>query len=167
MAVSSPVSVEEYLGRGYEPDCDYVDGLLEERNVGEIGHADAQGRLYAYILFNFPGFWAAPEVRVQVKKNRFRVPDVTVVYGPRPQGKIVQQAPIAVAEVLSPEDGMHRVQQRIDDYLKFGVSAVWVLDPEDKRAFIHTSGGSREAKDGMLRTPADPELIVPLTGVFL
>ncbi len=69
--------------------------------------------------------------------------------------------------MLSPEDSMHRVQRRIYYYLKFGVSAVWVLDLEDKRAFIYTSEGSKEAKDGMLRTPADPELVVPLSAVFV
>jgi len=29
------VSVEEYLHTVYEPDMDYVDGVLEDRNVGE------------------------------------------------------------------------------------------------------------------------------------
>jgi hypothetical protein len=28
------VSVEEYLHTVYEPDCDYVDGRIEERLVG-------------------------------------------------------------------------------------------------------------------------------------
>ena len=35
---SSPtthVSVEEYLKTVYEPDCEYVDGVVEERNLGE------------------------------------------------------------------------------------------------------------------------------------
>jgi len=29
------VSVREYLTTSYRPDCDYVDGRIEERNVGE------------------------------------------------------------------------------------------------------------------------------------
>ena len=32
------ISVEEYLSTSYHPDCDYVDGELEERNVGEYSH---------------------------------------------------------------------------------------------------------------------------------
>lgn len=28
------VPLEEYLRTSYEPDCDYVDGRIEERNVG-------------------------------------------------------------------------------------------------------------------------------------
>jgi hypothetical protein len=34
MALATRVSLEEYLSTDYEPDCDYVDGVLEERNVG-------------------------------------------------------------------------------------------------------------------------------------
>ncbi len=32
------VSVDEYLHSVYEPDVDYVDGVLEDRNVGEKKH---------------------------------------------------------------------------------------------------------------------------------
>lgn len=167
MAVTALVSVEEYLRSSYDPDCDYLEGVLEERNVGEIGHGNTQGRIYAYIIQNLPKFWAAPEIRVQVKPDRFRVPDVTIVKGKMPSGKYIQEAPIVVVEVISPEDRLHRMLERIDDYLAFGVSAVWVLDPESKRGFVYTGDGSREAKDGVLRTPADAELTVPLASVFV
>ena len=36
------LSVEEYLHSSYEPDADYVDGFLEERNLGEFDHGDLQ-----------------------------------------------------------------------------------------------------------------------------
>ncbi|MBB5064712.1 hypothetical protein [Granulicella mallensis] len=36
------VPVEVYLTSMYDPDCDYVDGELLERNVGETPHASAQ-----------------------------------------------------------------------------------------------------------------------------
>jgi hypothetical protein len=36
------VSVEEYLHTDYEPDCDYVDGELIERSVGEKDHGKVQ-----------------------------------------------------------------------------------------------------------------------------
>jgi hypothetical protein len=34
MAVGIFVSVEEYLHTSYQPDCDYVDGEVLERNLG-------------------------------------------------------------------------------------------------------------------------------------
>ena len=42
---------------------------------------------------------------------------------------------------------MTQMQDRIDDYLRFGVKFVWVVDPRTRRAFIYTSdtvsGGKR------------------------
>ena len=34
MSTATLVSVEEYLSATYRPDCDFVDGVLIERNVG-------------------------------------------------------------------------------------------------------------------------------------
>lgn len=57
------------------------------------------------------------------------------------------------------------MQSRIDDYLEFGVSYVWVIDANNRRAWVHTTDGSREVKDGILRTE-NPELIVNLPEIF-
>ncbi len=35
MSTRTLISVAEYLASNYEPDCDYVDDHIEERNVGE------------------------------------------------------------------------------------------------------------------------------------
>ena len=45
------ISVEEYLSHTYEPDCDYIDGHIEERNVGETDHSWLQA---AFIGFFYP-----------------------------------------------------------------------------------------------------------------
>ena len=39
MASGSLVSVREYLSTSYRPDCDYIDGVVLERNVGEKDHS--------------------------------------------------------------------------------------------------------------------------------
>jgi hypothetical protein len=61
---------------------------------------------------------------------------------------------------------MSRVEQRIDDCLKMGVSYVWVLDPETKRAYAATEEtGLREVKDPALRTE-NSILELPLAEIF-
>ncbi|HLI64222.1 MAG TPA: hypothetical protein VKV05_12550 [Terriglobales bacterium] len=35
-AAQHRVTIEEYLRSCYRPDCDYVDGELQERNLGEL-----------------------------------------------------------------------------------------------------------------------------------
>ena len=36
------ISVREYLGTSYRPDCEYIDGRIEERNLGEYDHGLVQ-----------------------------------------------------------------------------------------------------------------------------
>jgi Uma2 family endonuclease len=166
MEPATLLSVEEYLGRSFQDgDREYVDGRVVERNVGEIDHADWQTGLVAFLRARYPQFWSAVEVRVQVAPTRFRVPDVCLVTGSRPAGRIVTEPPFLVVEVLSPDDRASDLQEKIDDYLGFGVRYVWVVNPKGPRGYIHTPEGSREAKDGVLRTK-DPALAVPLAGLL-
>jgi hypothetical protein len=37
MATNVLIPVSEYLKTSYSPDCDYVDGEVQERNLGESG----------------------------------------------------------------------------------------------------------------------------------
>jgi hypothetical protein len=39
------MSVEEYLHIVFHPDCDFVDGRIEVRNVGELEHGKVQKML--------------------------------------------------------------------------------------------------------------------------
>jgi Uma2 family endonuclease len=85
--------------------------------------------------------------------------------GPKPAEQIFTQPPFLCVEVLSPDDRAAAIQEKIDDYLAFGVSYVWVINPHARRGYIHTAEGSREAKDGVLRT-ANPDIAIPLAEVF-
>ena len=165
MAVATQISVEEYLGTTYHPDCDYVDGQLEERNLGEMDHGDAQSSCVVYVRTKCPGFWAVTEVRMQVRPDRFRVPDVTIVRGGKPKTRIFTTPPLVAVEILSPDDRVSNLEKRVDDYLAFGIPTVWVIDPATHRGFIYTSEGRREAKDGVLHV-SDGSLEVPLAALF-
>ena len=47
MATGTMVSLDEYLATAYEPDCDFVDGELEARNLGEWDHSRLQLKIGA------------------------------------------------------------------------------------------------------------------------
>lgn len=166
-ALPSLVSVEEYLHTDYEPDCEYVDGVLVDRNVGEKDHSKSQRNILLYFHERSKAWnlFVIQELRVQVSRTRFRVPDVCVVLGPEPDEQILTKPPFLCVEVLSPEDRMSRIESKIDDYVKFGVAYVWVVDPQTHKAWIYTAGSRHEVQDGVLRT-ANPEWIVPLAEVF-
>jgi len=62
------ISVREYLSTSYRPDCDYVDGRVEERNVGEFDHGYLQ-TLLAVLFTNNREAWgvcAVTDVRMRV-----------------------------------------------------------------------------------------------------
>ena len=56
---------------------------------------------------------------------------------------------------------MAEMQERIDDYLDFGVRYVWLINPRKRRAFIYTNEGVQEVKDGILHT-SNPDIRVSL-----
>jgi len=167
MAAGTQISVTEYLSTSHRPDCDYIDGEVLERNVGEYDHSRLQTVLSAYFFVREKqwGITVVSEQRVQVSPARFRVPDLCVVVGGKPAEQIFTKPPMLCIEILSPEDTMSRTLDRVNDFLTFGVSHVWVLDPRTKRAYGYTASGMREVKDGVLRTD-DPQIIVPLTEIF-
>jgi Uma2 family endonuclease len=162
------VSLDEYLHTTYEPDVDFVDGHIEERNLGEIDHADLQ-TIIATIFRVHQKDWkvkAYTEVRVQVGPRRFRVPDVTVVETGRPRTRIIREAPLLCIEVLSPEDRWVRVQRRFQDYLEMGVREVWVFDPETRTAYVlRREGAPVEHREGALSL-AGTAIELPLAEVF-
>jgi Uma2 family endonuclease len=167
MKAATLVPVEEYLRTTYRPDCDYVDGEVLERNVGERDHSELQGELFYYLRSRAKqwGIRIYPEQRVQVSARRFRIPDLCIVAGPKTEDQIFHQPPLVCIEVLSKDDTLERMQEKIDDFLDFGVRYVWVINPRSRRAWVYTSDGSREVKDGTLRTE-NPAIAVALAEVF-
>jgi len=166
MGTRALVPVEEYLATEYEPDCDYVDGELVDRNVGEKDHSKVQTRLTA-LLFNQRGklgIHVFTEQRVRIGPRRFRVPDICVVVGKEPEEQVFTAPPFLCIEVLSPEDRASRVQEKLDDYFAFGVQCVWVIDPRRRRAYIHSTSGVMEAKEGL--ETDDPKISVDLREIF-
>ena len=167
MATAALVSPEEYLATTYHPDCDYVDGVIEERNVGQKDHSSLQSSLpiWFWTRRKTLGLQAFVEQRVRVGSSRFRVPDACVVPIPGPDEQVFTQPPYIVIEILSPDDAFPRLQERLDDYLAMGVPNIWVLDPAARRAWRITHEGHFEALDGILRTP-DGRVILPVAELF-
>ncbi len=141
-AAPLPVSVSEYLHTSYQPDCDYVDGVIEERNLGELDHAEVQGALLLYLNQHKRewGIRTVPELRVQTSPTRFRIADICIVSVAAPREQIIQITPVAVIEVLSLEDRVPRYSVRLEDYRKMGVRNIWVIDSATRKGFDYSAG---------------------------
>jgi len=167
MASATLIPVEEYLRTTYRPDREYLEGALVERNVGERDHSQLQTALASY-LFHRRKQWrivVLTEQRVQVRRERFRIPDISVLNASDPNEPVVHTPPIVCIEILSREDSMLDMQERIDDYFSFGVPCVWIVNPRSRKAYICKPGQMVEANDGVLHAPGT-EIAVPLSEVF-
>jgi len=153
MATGVLVSVEEYLRTSYRPDCDYVDGQVVERNLGEYEHSSTQREILFFLAGRFPQLRKRllPEQRVQVKRTRYRIPDVCILAEGAPREKIITTPPALCIEILSPEDTVTRTLERIKEYLSMGVPTCWIIDPVRREGWVATPGRLEEATDGVLR----------------
>ena len=152
------VTVEEYLHTSYRPDCDYVDGRIEERNAGEYDHGLLQIVLGHLFMINRAAWGVQPvaDVRVQVKPTRFRCPDVLVTRAGEPREQILTRPPFIAIEILSPEDRLSRMQEKVDDYLGFGIENIWIIDPEARRAWTADRFGLHPVESGELTVLGTP-----------
>lgn len=141
----------------YRPDRDYLEGELVERCVGEWDHSRLQALLLGQLLQyeDALGFLTVPEQRVQVKAARFRVPDLCVVRR-NPSEQVLGQPPLICIEILSPEDSMSSMQERIDDYVAFGITNVWIFDPRRRKAYRADQNGVHEAAGDVLLALGEP-----------
>ena len=163
MATASlPIPEHEYLKTTYEPDCDFVDGVLEERNVGEGLHSELQ-LLIGSLLRQRQREWKIRVFtgwRTHVSARRYRIPDVTVVPRDASRTGVLETPPLLCIEILSPEDRIPRVLRRLRDFFDMGVESIWVLDPETRTGYHASPFGVMEPEDGVLRVKDSPVQVV-------
>jgi Uma2 family endonuclease len=152
------LSLEEYLRTSYHPDADYVDGEIEERNLGEYEHGKIQGWIFQ--IFNTRqhewGVDPVVEQRIRVAPNRVRICDVAVLQADTPYQPVTSTPPLLCVEVLSPEDRFSRAKSVLADYLAMGVRSIWLIDPIRRAAFTFDANGLHETDLTQLTIPNTP-----------
>lgn len=163
MATTTLVPLEEYLHTVYEPDYEYQDGELIERNVGESPHSWLQGLLCAYIWRHSKqwGIIPFPEQRVEIRAGKYLIPDIYVHLGTKPTAKVFTEPPLVWIEILSSEDKPVRVARKVKEVVEFGAAYTWVIDPETLESYVTTKKSQYELRDGIFRIEA-MDLIIPL-----
>ncbi len=161
------VTLREYLSTTYHPDCDYVDGHLQERNFGDFDHATLQAEILFLLTVN-AAEWniePLPELRLQVSATNFRIPDIMVLRADHNVDRIVREAPLLCIEVLSPEDTFKRLNEKVADYLTLGVQHIWAFDPSSREAYLCDANGFHKIAVPELTVPGTP-IRVALSDVF-
>lgn len=163
MGTTTLTSVESYLSAVYDPDVDYVDGALEDRNVGEKDHAKLQLKV-ARLLDSLGGYFVTIETRIRISDARYRVPDICV-YDREPDEQVFTAPPLLIVEILSPEDRMSRMQEKMEDYCRMGCHDIWILDPARRKAYRYETPATIEVFDG-LTVGRDSRLSLSLPQIF-
>jgi Uma2 family endonuclease len=161
------IPIEEYLRTSYHPDRDYVDGETQERNLGEREHARLQALLAAW-FFNNEKTWnvyTLVEQRIRVAARRVRIADVCLVSRDAPKEQVLTTPPLLSVEILSPEDRLPRAARVMEDYARMGVPNLWLLDPQDRIAYIYSSDGLLKLTTDRLAVP-NSEIYIDLPALF-
>ena len=152
MATTS-ISVEQYLRTAYEPDAEYVDGVIEERNMGEWWHGAWQLGIGSF-FYTKSREWSIrvrTEQRIRVNERRYRVPDIGIWDADTPPDPVAVKAPLIAFEVLSREDRIPRMLVRLEDFAQMGVHEIYIVDPEDSALMSFKDGALRNANEIRLR----------------
>ena len=142
MATTTQVSLEAYLTTSYEPDVDYVDGVLEDRNVGEYDHNIVQRAILIW-FYTHERDWrirSIQEQRTRIASTKVRIPDVCVFSRDVPIEQVFTRPQLIAIEVLSPEDRHARIDERLSNFRDFGVPNIWVVDPETRAGWDCSDG---------------------------
>jgi Uma2 family endonuclease len=146
MGTTTQIPLSEYLQTTYHPDQEYVDGELQERNVGKTDHARVQA-LLAMWFGAHEDQWqivVTTEQRVRVAVGRVRIPDVTLVRPGALNEDVLSAPPLCVIEILSPDDTFSRTWEKAKDYRKMGIENIWLIDPSTRSGQASIPDGWRE-----------------------
>ncbi len=136
MAATTHVPLEVYLHSDYSPDAEYIDGEVRERPVGEDSHSAWQLAICTWFASHVSEWHirVRPELRIQVNPLNFLVADVAILDGSIPKARFATHPPVAVFEVLSPENSMREMMRKFDLYRAMGIPHIWLIDPEEQTA---------------------------------
>jgi Uma2 family endonuclease len=167
MNLETLIPVEEYLNTSYSPDCDFLNGRLVERNVGEKEHGRIQRALIRCMAkYRESGLEVWPEQRIQITPDHYRVADVCVTKG-EPDEQIFTAPPLVCIEILSRKDTLAELQDTVDDYLSIGVPHVWIINPWKRIAYTGSPRGFEKLPDRVFRAQVvGVEPIIPLDDLF-
>ena len=138
-----------------------VDGRLVERNMG-LESSEIAGRIIVLLgLFlrgRGLGHLFLPDAGYQCfphAPGKIRRPDVSFIRTGRLPGETTPKgfstiAPDLAVEVISPNDVAEELEEKVADYLRAGVSLVWVVSPVTRSVRIHRPRSAASGPVGVL-----------------
>jgi Uma2 family endonuclease len=76
---------------------------------------------------------------MKIRSQRFVIPDLAVFWPEEPVG-VPETPPLAAIEILSPDDRLAEVPDKLEEYKTWGVAHVWLVDPYSRRMYVCEAG---------------------------
>ena len=144
MSAKAGIPVAEYLHTSF-PDLDreYRDGEVVERSLPDYLHARTQALLI--VLFEalrkrLP-VYTCSELRMKLRTGLYLIPDVAIFWPSKP-ANIPDSPPLVAVEILSPDDRLAKVREKLEEYKAWGVPHVWLVDPHKRHLYVCENGMS-------------------------
>jgi Uma2 family endonuclease len=140
---------EELFRRPDLNPCELVNGRVVPTMPTGDEHGDVELELGARLRFygkeSKRGRAVSGEVGIYIRRDPDTVRAADIVFisrerdvRPRAEGYL-EIAPELVVEILSPDDRMSRIREKLHDYFSAGVLVVWLVDPALRRVLIYRS----------------------------
>ncbi len=159
MGAKTAASLDEYLRTSF-PDLDreFRDGEIVERASPDRLHSRTQ----VLIAFFFEALrkrlsvFAHTELCLRLREGLVLIPDVCVYWPEEPASRFPDVPPLVAIEILSADDRLTAVRDKLEEYRAWGVQHVWLVDPHSRRMYTCNAGLTEVAT---LRVPEiDAEL---------
>ena len=163
-------------GRSYE----LVDGVLLEKEMGFQESAIAMKigrRLGNFIEGKHLGVIAGADGMMKLAPGLVRIPDASFVRKAQFPGGRIGDAPIPnihpdlAVEVLSPNNTVEEMDEKLDDYFTAGATLVWLIEPETRSVSVFTSADRATAVRLTIADSLDgggvlPGFALPIADIF-
>ena len=138
VVVHTAIPIQEYLRTSFpNPDPEFRDGELIERSMPDYLHGKTQALLSAFFmaLRKRHSLYPCSETRVRLSGKRVLIPDVAVFHPYEPE-QVPDSPPLVAIEILSPDDRLDEVREKLEEYRAWGVPNVWLVDPHSRRLYV-------------------------------
>jgi Uma2 family endonuclease len=142
MGAHTAISVDDYLHTSFPgADAEYRDGELVERSLPDYVHGKCQLLLGAFFmaLRKSLSLYPCTETRMRLSAGLVLIPDVAVFH-PNEPARVPDTPPLLVAEILSIDDRLSDVREKLEEYRAWGVPHVWLVDPHSRRLYTCDRG---------------------------
>jgi Uma2 family endonuclease len=103
--------IKAYIDGGAKPACEYVDGFLIPKGMGNRKHSRIQRRLLE-LLRAYSNFEAFPELHARVRETEFRIPDIVVERKPVTEDYYPTKPVHLCIEIISPEQTLGQMLEK-------------------------------------------------------